>query len=237
MATSEPTTFKSSGISIVIPVLEESEIINGLIAYLRAIDPGGAAEIIVVDGDPDGSTIGTVRDQEVLTLTAPRGRASQMNAGANRACGSVLLFLHADTRIPSDGLLKIEEVMARGVSVGGAFDLGINAPGLAFRIIERTASIRSRLTRVPFGDQAIFVRRDYFHTRGGFPNVPLMEDVLFMSRIKAGGDRIVILPARAQTSARRWEKRGILSRTLRNWYVQVLYLAGVSPERLARIYR
>lgn len=230
-------TCQAPDISIIVPVLGEQKIINNLIEELRRIDPAGQTEIIVVDGDPDGGTIGSVKDRDAVTLKAPAGRASQMNTGAKLAKGEILLFLHADTRIPPDGLKEIKKGLADGRCVAGAFDLGIDAPRWVYRLIERFASARSRITRVPFGDQAIFARRDYFSAHGGFPDLPLMEDVRFMSRIRARGDRIVILRERTKTSPRRWEKNGVLLYTLKNWYIQVLYLLGVAPERLARFYR
>lgn len=191
-----------------------------------------------MDGDPDRGTTRAVTGQgeEAIFVGAPIGRALQMNAGAARAEGRILLFLHADTRLPPDALSLISLSMADTRYVAGAFDLAIDSPRIAFRVIERVASLRSRVTRIPFGDQAIFVRRDYFNALGGYPEVPLMEDVMFMSAIKKRGDRIRIIPRRAHTSARRWERDGILHRTLRNWLVQGLYLCGTSPERLAKLY-
>ena len=118
----------------------------------------------------------------------------------------------------------------------GAFLLGIDAPGLPFRIIEWSSSLRSRLTRVPFGDQAVFMRRDYFQEIGGYKEIPLMEDVELMLRIRSKGDRITFVPEKVLTSPRRWDKEGILACTLRNWTIRALYLFKVPPEKLARFY-
>ncbi len=120
--------------------------------------------------------------------------------------------------------------------MAGAFDLGIRSEKFIFRLIESAASLRSRATRIPFGDQAIFVRKDYFDKIGGYQDIPIMEDVEIMKRIRKRGDKIVILHQRVHTSSRRWEKEGILRCTLRNWLLQVLYLLGVSPHRFSKLY-
>jgi hypothetical protein len=127
--------------------------------------------------------------------------------------------------------------MENGEVVAGAFDLGIRSGRPVFRLIETAASLRSRITRVPYGDQAIFIRKDYFHATEGFREIPLMEDVELMRRIRKAGDRISIIPERVRTSPRRWEKEGVLFCTLRNWTLITLYFLGVPPEKLARFYR
>jgi GT2 family glycosyltransferase len=127
--------------------------------------------------------------------------------------------------------------MTGGRYAAGAFDLGIRTERKIFRITERYVALRSRLTRVPFGDQAIFIRRDYFEHIGGYSNIPIMEDVDLMRRIRKKGDRICIIPEKVMTSARRWEKEGVLCATLRNWMLQSSYALGVPPERLAKYYR
>jgi len=168
---------------------------------------------------------------------AQRGRARQMNKGAVHAGGKILLFLHADTLLPEGALQRISALMEKGAVVAGAFELGIDSARPVFRIIEKAASLRSRILRIPYGDQAIFIRKDYFRALGGFREIPLMEDVELMRRIKKAGDRISIIPEKVKTSPRRWEKEGILFCTLRNWTLISLYFLGVSPERLAKFYR
>lgn|SRR5574341_362041 len=224
-------------ISIIIPVLNESEGINDAIGRLRSIVSGNEAEIIVVDGDPAGSTINALKDKRVIKTLSGKGRAIQMNKGAALASGRILLFLHADTMLPQNALVSITKYMKDGRFVAGAFDLGIQTNRKIFKITERYVALRTRLTKVPFGDQAIFIRREYFDRIGGFKPVPIMEDFELMSRIKKRGDRIRIIPEKAMTSARRWEKEGVLYATFRNWMLQLLYLAGVSPERLSRFYK
>jgi GT2 family glycosyltransferase len=149
----------------------------------------------------------------------------------------VLLFLHADTVLPPAAFERIAEAMRDEGCVGGAFDLRIDSRRTGFRVIEKVASLRSRLTRIPYGDQAIFIRASCFRTLGGFREIPLMEDVDLMRRIKRKGWRIVIFREPVITSARRWEKEGLVFGTLRNWFLMTLYLCGVPPERLARYYR
>jgi len=162
---------------------------------------------------------------------------NQMNHGASLATGDILLFLHADTFLPGNAFELVRLSMGDGQYVGGAFRLGFLTDRRIFKITERYVACRTRLTRVPFGDQAVFIRREYFNRIAGYRNIPIMEDVELMGRIKKRGDRIRILPAKVMTSTRRWEKGGIVRGTLRNWMLQVMYCWGVPPERLARYYR
>jgi rSAM/selenodomain-associated transferase 2 len=224
-------------VSIILPVLNEAEGINKILSHLRAEDRRGESEIIVVDGDPEGSTISAIEDTLAIKAISDKGRARQMNYGASCASGAVLLFLHADTLLPGNGLARIVKAMEDPRVVAGAFDLGINTKRNIFRITEQYVALRTRLTRVPFGDQAVFIRREYFETIGGYRDIPIMEDVELMKRIRRRRDRISIIPEKVLTSARRWENEGILYCTLRNWALQTLYVLGVSPERLAKWYR
>lgn len=224
-------------ISIIVPVFREAGIINPAVARLNRLSGAGESEIIVVDGGPGGETVAAIGRTGVVTILSPKGRGIQMNAGARAASGEILLFLHADTRLPSEGLDRIRVAMADRRWVGGAFDLGIDSNRRIFRILERAASLRSRLTRIPYGDQAIFIRSAFFREIGGYRNIPIMEDVELMRRIKSTGHGIVFLPDRVRTSARRWEREGVAGGTLRNWLLVLLFLAGMSPERLARFYR
>lgn len=223
--------------SIILPVLNEAAIIGATIDRLKALDGGDRCECIVVDGSPDGGTISAVNNRGVRCLTAPRGRARQMNAGAAAAAGEILIFLHADTRLPPNALDLIDRAMAGRGLVGGAFDLRIGSERRSLKFIARIASARSRLTRIPYGDQAIFLRRGSFNRIGGYAEIPLMEDVELMRRIKKAGDRIVFIPEPVVTSARRWEEEGVLYGTLRNWTLVCAYFLGVSPEKLVKYYR
>lgn len=226
-------------ISIIIPVVNETSGINQTISHLLYQVTSGSAvvEIIVVDGTPEGSTIAAIQHAAIVKLVSRKGRGMQMNAGASVASGDLLLFLHADTRLPDKALELIVSAMQERTYVAGAFDLGIASDRLVFRLIERLASLRSRCTRIPYGDQALFIRKGYFEQLGGFPNIPLMEDVELMRRIKKRKDAIYIIPARVLTSPRRWEREGVIRCTLRNWSLILLYLLGIHPEKLVKFYK
>lgn len=223
-------------LSVIIPVLHEGEHINEILQSLSSAAGDVPYEVIVVDADPAGGTIAQISDHRVMTARALRGRALQMNAGAARACGDILLFLHADTLLPGKAFSNIIGALSDGRFIGGAFDLGISNRRLIFRIIGFAASFKHRLTRVPYGDQAIFMRRDYFKAIGGYPEIPLMEDVELMKRVKRQGGRIIILRETVATSSRKWEKDGVAYTIFRNWVIQALYLFGVSAERLVKYY-
>ncbi len=223
--------------SIIIPVLHEASVIGEAITRIRMLDGGEQAEIIVVDGDRSGETLRAIPDVTVRKILSEPGRGCQLNRGAGAASGEVLVFLHADTALPRDALSLIGKTLNDDTLAGGAFDLGIDSPRPIFRLIERVASRRSRLTRIPYGDQAIFLRRACFLALGGFRELPIMEDVDLMRRLRLSAGRIAILPSRAVTSARRWEKEGALYATLRNWTLVTLFFLGIDAKRLARWYR
>ena len=224
------------GFSIIIPVLNEAGQINALIKQLRKQQPESSCEIIVVDGDPQGSTVGTIKDRDVTAITAGKGRGRQMNAGAAAARGEILIFLHADTNLPDNALRKISQALHNRDYVGGAFDLKIDSDRLFLKYISIRASLRSRWNRIPYGDQAIFIRKKYFDQIGGFKEIPLMEDVDLMRRIKKDRKKIVILPDKVTTSARRWESDGALYTTMRNQILVRLFYLGISPHKLAKYY-
>lgn len=236
----------SPEISMIIPVLKEPAIAHTLQALgeIIAAAPGVICEVIVVDGEAAGETIARLDPQDwafpLLLLTARRGRGPQLNAGARRARGRILVFLHADGRLPVGALAKMVAMLPPGLEPGrgaGAFDLAIASSRPILRLIARVASWRSRLTRLPYGDQGIFMRREVFAAIGGFPDIPIMEDVALMRSLKRGGWRVGFVGDRLTVSARRWEREGWLYCTLRNWLLLGLYFVGVAPERLARWYR
>lgn len=224
-------------LSIIVPVLHEGEGINDLIGSLNRLDSDKNIEIIIVDGAPERDTLRAIHDNNVIKISSEKGRAKQMNAGASVACGKILIFLHADTELPLNALRKIHSFMERKEYVGGAFDLGVKSERFVFKVIGNLASIRSRLNRIPFGDQSIFIRREYFNRIRGYKEIPLMEDVELMRRIKRSGDKIWIFYDRVMTSPRRWEKEGVIYCTLRDWTLQVLYFLGISPDKLVRFYK
>ena len=223
--------------SIIIPVLHESDRINSLIDHVHCLARDNGHEIIVVDGSPGKDTIGAIFRKEVIRLSTGKGRARQMNAGAFLAKGEILIFLHADTELPARAFARIDSIMKEDRYMAGAFSLGIKSEKFFFRSLARLASLRCRITRIPYGDQAIFIRRGYFRRVGGYRELPLMEDVELMRRIKHRGDKICILPDHVMTSARRWEEEGSLFGLLRNTILFTLFILGVSPEKLARFYK
>jgi len=223
--------------SIVVPVFHEKERINDLIESLNHLDSDKNIEIIVVDGSQERDTLRAIHSNQIVKISSGKGRAIQMNAGAFIAKGAILIFLHADTELPIRALKKIHSLMERTDYVGGAFDLGIKSDKLIYKAIGTLSSLRSRLSRIPFGDQAIFIRKEYFNQIGGYKEIPLMEDVELMKRIKKAGNRIWIFCDRVMTSPRRWEKEGVIYCTVRDWVLRILYFLGVSPYHLVKYYK
>lgn len=229
--------FNHPTFSIIIPVLHEPDRINSLLQSLSQQHAHEQCEVIVVDGSPTRDTINAINAEQAISLVSGAGRARQMNAGATVASGEILVFLHADTRLPHNALSSITTVLENNRYVGGAFDLGIGSDRLVFKVIAAVASCRSRMTRIPYGDQAHFLRKDYFAAIGGYREVPFMEDVELMHRIKKRGDKICILTDKVLTEPRRWEEEGIVYCAVRNWIITLLYFLGVSPYTLQQYYR
>jgi len=223
-------------LSIVVPVLYETEAINPLIEHVRKVGEGEDYEIIVVDGSPEKNTIDAIKDRDVIKKISLTGRARQMNAGAAAARGEILLFLHADTKLPQGGLKKIREVLQDGMYVGGAFDLKLDTQRRSLRFIAWAARIRVRFTEIPYGDQAIFLRKDYFNAIGYYRDIPIMEDVELMVKIKRLGGKICIIKDPVRSSPRKWLQEGIFYTTFRNHIIRILYSLGVSPDRLVKLY-
>ncbi len=226
----------SKSISIIIPVYNEDKHINSIIDHIKNDQFTDDIEIIVVDGHDEKNTLGAITYEDVIKLPSPKGRAVQMNAAASRAVGKILLFLHADTRLPEGALGDIKSVIDETDSVAGAFDLSLDNSGIIYKLTGKFASRKHRLTRIPFGDQAIFIEKKYFENIGGFSEIPLMEDVDLMKRIKNQKDKITIIKKSVITSSRKWEKEGVFYTIFRNWTLQALYLFGVSPEKLVKYY-
>jgi rSAM/selenodomain-associated transferase 2/rSAM/selenodomain-associated transferase 1 len=222
-------------VSVIIPVFKEEAIINRAVGSLMNSPGAKPAEIIVVDGDGD-STVRCIENNDAIKLSAPKGRAVQMNRGAKEASGDILLFLHADTMLPPNGMEKIIEVMSSNKYAAGAFNYAIQSRRPFLRFIYYTSYLRSRVSRIAYGDQAIFIQKDYFEKIGSFPVIPLMEDVELMKRIKKNRDKICILKEGVITSTRRYDKEGLIYGWLRNHRLRILYFFGVSAERLAGLY-
>ena len=222
-------------VSVIIPTLNEARRIERQLHSLEEIP--GLGEVIVVDGgSTDGSASALAAFPKVRVLPSERGRARQMNTGAQAATGRVLLFLHADVQLPKDAATWIARALASADVVGGAFrtwtisDSGGWWPGPLLHL----ADLRSRYSSLPYGDQAIFVRADAFRAIGGFPDQPLMEDLELGRRLRSVG-RLITGPARVQVSGRRFEARPFCYTLLVNVF-PLLYRLGVSPQRLAQLY-
>jgi rSAM/selenodomain-associated transferase 2 len=220
-------------ISIIIPTLNEAENLGTTLANAQK---GKGVEIVVVDGGSSDDTDGLAKSFGIRLLVTAAGRANQANAGALVAEGNILLFLHADTRLPEGFDRDIQGVLAKPSTVAGAFKLAIEGAGMGLRIIEKLANFRARFMQMPYGDQAIFLKADLFRSLGGFPDMPIMEDFVLMQRLRREG-RIAIAPAAVTTSARRWLELGVLKTTLINQVVLVAYFLGINPARLARWYK
>ncbi|MGB5079807.1 MAG: TIGR04283 family arsenosugar biosynthesis glycosyltransferase, partial [Burkholderiales bacterium] len=222
------------GISIVVPVLDEA---GGIAAALDALAPlrERGHEVIVVDGGSRDGTPDLARGAADRVVTAPRGRASQMNAGAAIARGEVLLFLHADARLPADADERILRGLASGGRAWGRFDVRIEGASRLFPLIAFFMNLRSRATGIATGDQAMFVHRETFERAGGFPALELMEDIALSHSLKRLSPPLC-LRDRAVTSGRRWERRGVLRTVLLMWRLRLAFFLGASPAKLARVY-
>ena len=214
-------------------MLDEAAAIASTLDALRRGAPD--AEIVVVDGGSADSSVAIARPLCDLLIVAPRGRARQMNAGARAAHGDALAFVHADTIVPATFAADIASALSDPAVVGGRFDVQLDASSLPYRIIGAMISLRSRISRTGTGDQAIFVRRGVFDRLGGFPDLELCEDLEFSRRLKRAG-RVACLRARVTTSARRWTRDGVARTVVRMWLIRAMYLMGVPPARLKRIY-
>ena len=220
-------------ISIIIPTFNEADEIGRAVASARQ---ARGVEVLVVDGASTDGTIEIAGRLGARILQAERGRASQMNAGAQAARGDVLLFLHADTRLPSGFEKAVQTFMAQRRIVAGAFRLVIDAPSAALRLIAAAANWRARRLQMPYGDQAIFLSSELFRNLGGYADLPFMEDFEFVRRLRRHG-RIELLSHAVLTSARRWRRVGTWRATLINQLAIAAYFAGVSPSRIGSWYR
>jgi rSAM/selenodomain-associated transferase 2 len=221
-------------LSIIMPVLDEGENIVAALDALADLRTRGA-EVIVVDGGSRDATVQRARQRADRVLTAPRGRASQMNAGAEKAVGEVLLFLHADTRLPNAAELALLSGLERSGRAWGRFDVSIAGRHPLLHMVARLMNARSRFTGIATGDQAIFVKRAAFRAAGGFPPIALMEDIALCKCLKRAG-RPVCLRERVVTSGRRWETHGVLRTILLMWWLRLAYFFGANPAQLARRY-
>ena len=220
-------------ISIIVPVLNEADGITTALAGLAPLRDRGH-EVIVVDGGSSDNTRELARTAD-LVISAPRGRSSQMNAGAAIARGQVLLFLHADTRLPQDADARILQGLAASGRAWGRFDVRIEGASLCLPAIAFFMNLRSSATGIATGDQAIFVRREAFEDAGRFPPFELMEDIA-LSRSLKRISRPLCLADKAVTSGRRWERRGVLRTVLLMAWLRLAFFLGAAPAKLARLY-
>lgn len=220
-------------ISIIIPTLDEATSISHCLASLQAFREHGH-EVIVVDGGSNDATVSMTAGKADLVLSAPRGRASQLNQGAKQANGELLVFLHADTLLPKDAESLLQATMVTAL-VWGRFDVRLSGSNRLLRVVEYFMNTRSRLTGIATGDQAIFVTRQLFELAGGFPDIELMEDISFSSTLKNIRPP-TCLRQKVLTSSRRWEEYGIIKTVLSMWFLRLRYALGVSSKRLVRDY-
>ena len=221
-------------LSVIIPVLDDAAALERREAELRALR-SAVYELIVVDGGSRDQSLEVSRSFATLSCSTGAGRARQMNEGARRADGDVLLFLHADTFVPEGAAARVAHVFAQGEEVWGRFDVRLSGSHPLFRVVETAMNWRSRLTGIATGDQGIFVRRTVFERLGGFPPIPLMEDIALSRKLRRIR-RPLCLRERVLTSSRRWERDGILKTVLLMWGLRLAYSLGTDPARLHRIY-
>ncbi len=219
-------------ISVIIPVLNEAEILEKMLSELQLELVGH--ELIVVDGGSTDDTV-CIAEKYGRVISSERGRAKQLNAGADAANGDILVFLHADIWLEKGAFKAVELALSSGF-VGGGFHQKIDGRSYLYRVIAFTADLRGKYLRVFYGDSGIFVRQADFHRIGGFPNVPIMEEVGFSKKLRKLGKTKLVKP-RIHISARRWERNGIVRTTVKNWLITFLYSIGFSLERLAKLYQ
>lgn len=219
-------------VDIIIPALSEAETIAQ--AVQRAWAPG-PNRVLVVDGGGD-QTAAIAHSHGAEVFPCPPGRARQQNFGAAQSTADVLLFLHADCWLATDGVRQIREALKNPKVLGGAFRQRIESPRRIYRLLERGNDFRARVFGMPYGDQGIFLRRETFERLGRFPNVDLMEDLILMRRLRDLA-KPILLPGPLHVSARRWQRHGVARQTLRNWSLLAARRLGANPNTLASYYR
>jgi uncharacterized protein len=232
MAEKRVAKTENDHLSIIIPVLNESA---SLWATLQSIDPELVHEVIVVDGGSSDKTLEIAKEWGATTIVTKASRGHQMHVGAQQATGDVLLFLHGDTLLPKGFGISVREVLSRPNTVAGAFAFALKQKHGRARWLEWSVKQRTRRLQLPFGDQALFIRRDWYFRVGGFANIPLMEDYDIVRRLRPLG-KVDCAKAKVYTSGRRWEKRGWIKASIMNQLLQFGFRCGLSPEKLAQWY-
>ncbi len=216
------------------PVLNEAKYLRDTLMKLVLSEN---QELIVVDGGSSDETTSIAREFTEKVFITKSGRARVMNLGAKKAAGDILLFLHADCVLPGNGLEIMRKTLRNDHVAAGAFTLGIDQPGISFRIIEYAANLRARLTSLIYGDQGMFLKKEMFDRIGGFADISLMEDIEISKRLKKEGKIVFIHPS-IKTSPRRWLNEGVVYTTLRDWIIAFCYtFLKVPPEKLIRYYK
>jgi rSAM/selenodomain-associated transferase 2 len=225
------THHMTNHLSVIVPVLNEADEILDLIESVR----GASVELIIVDGGSSDATAAIARRTGTRVIDSGMGRARQMNAGAKVATGDSLLFLHADTRLPEGFEAEVCRALVSSRHDWGRFDVRLSGQAYGLRLVEFMMNLRSRLTGICTGDQAMYVRREAFESIGGFPEISLMEDIAVSKKLR-GVSRPHCSALRVTTSSRRWETRGIVKTVLLMWRLRSAYFFGASPDQLARRY-
>ena len=220
-------------ISIIIPTLNEEKLLDGLLTSLKGFQ---GIEVIVADGGSNDRTLDIARSFQVQIVQSLAGRGQQLNAGARVAKNSTLLFLHCDTKLPEGFFAQIHSILNKPGTVAGAFRLRIKAQGFKFRLVEWGANIRSSLVGLPYGDQAIFMKKQTFEMINGYPGQPFLEEVGLIRKLKRIGS-ITIAAGRVTTSPRRWEQLGVFRTTMINQAILLGYACGMDTAKLAKFYR
>lgn len=222
-------------LSVIIPVLNEEENIEALIDHISQEEV--RAEIIVSDGKSTDNTAEKAESKGAVVVSSTPGRGTQLNKGAEAASASILIFLHADSRLEKGALSKMVEQMGQDKDlIGGCFKLKISSQNLLLKFISWSSNLRAKYLNLIFGDQGIFVRRDIFNELGGFPEIELMEDWEFSKALAKKG-RLLYVDKKIYTSARRWENHGVLKTIILMHKIKILYKLGISPSKLKEIYR
>lgn len=221
-------------LSVVIPTLNEASTVAALLADLAAVTV--PYEVIVADGGSSDETLRIAEEADARTVAVKRGRGIQLRKGAEVARAPLLCFLHADVRLGVGAAARLSRLALESPDYACAFRLRIEAAGGRFRLIERGANLRTRFFGLPYGDQGLVVRREHYVEAGGYPALPLMEDVALARALRRVA-RLRLLEEALSVSPRRWHRDGVVRRTLRNWFLLARYLAGASPERLVEEYR
>jgi rSAM/selenodomain-associated transferase 2/rSAM/selenodomain-associated transferase 1 len=220
-------------LSIIIPTLNEEQNISHVLDHLKGLVHG---EVIIADGGSRDRTLSIAEERRAKVISTGPGRGGQLNAGAAQAKGDILLFLHADSMLPEGFTAFVREAMSNPDIVGGAFSVRFQPSLPLLKLTQRTIKWRTKIFKLPFGDQALFVRASIFRQLGGFANIPLMEDVEFVKRLRKCG-KLAFIPEHVTTSSRRFIPQGVLRTTLKNKIIFFCYYLGISPERLGRMYR